>query len=87
MSVRGDPGWLERLLLIFLDNAIKFTPDGGGVSVRDSKVDTNALLTISDTGIGIPSEAISRLFQRFYRVESATSRQTPGTGLGLALAK
>ena len=84
--VRGDAGWLERLLLILLDNAIKFTGEGGRVTVRVSSVDGRGLLTVADTGVGIPAEAIPRLFERFYRVESAASRHTPGAGLGLALA-
>jgi heavy metal sensor kinase len=85
--VQGDASWLERLLLILLDNAIKFTPDGGRVAVQVSRADERALLSVSDTGAGIPTEALPRLFERFYRAESPASRQTPGTGLGLALAQ
>jgi heavy metal sensor kinase len=85
--VQGDAGWLERLLLILLDNAIKFTPDGGRVAVRVSRAGGRPRLSVSDTGIGIPADAIARVFDRFYRAESQTSRQTPGAGLGLALAQ
>ncbi|MGE0704327.1 MAG: sensor histidine kinase [Vicinamibacterales bacterium] len=85
--VQGDASWLSRLLLILLDNAIKFTPDGGQVAARVAATPDSVVLTVADTGIGIPPEAIPRLFERFYRVESSRSRQTPGTGLGLSLAQ
>ena len=87
VTVAADAGWLERLLLILLDNAIKYTPDNGRVSVRVSRAGAHALLTVSDTGVGIPPEVLPRLFDRFYRAESARSRHTSGAGLGLALAK
>jgi heavy metal sensor kinase len=83
----SDAGWLERLLLILLDNAIKYTPDGGRVSVRVSQEGDRAVLAVSDNGVGIPPEAVPHLFDRFYRAESARSRHTSGAGLGLALAK
>ena len=87
VAVRGDAGWLERLLLILLDNAIKFTPDGGRVSVDVSTTGTTACLKVADTGNGIPRDAIPHLFKRFYRVEADAPRQNTGAGLGLALAK
>jgi heavy metal sensor kinase len=87
VTVNADAGWLERLLLILLDNAIKYTPDGGRVSVRVSQEGDRAVLAVSDNGVGIPPEAVPRLFDRFYRAESARSRHTSGAGLGLALAK
>ena len=87
VTVQGDASWLERLLLILLDNAIKFTPAGGRVTVRVASAGAHAQLTVADTGIGIPPEAIPRVFERFYRVESPQSRLTPGAGLGLALAQ
>jgi len=87
VAVRGDAGWLERLLLILLDNAIKFTPDGGRVSVDVSTTGTTARLKVADTGSGIPLDAIPHLFKRFYRVEADAPRQNTGAGLGLALAK
>ncbi len=87
VTVEGDSGWLQRLLLILLDNAIKFTPDGGRVSVALSSADRLARLSIADSGIGIAPEAIPRLFERFYRADSSRSRQKDGAGLGLALAK
>jgi heavy metal sensor kinase len=85
--VRGDTNWLERLLLILLDNAIKFTPEGGRVTVTVSSANGRALLTVSDTGNGIPADAMPHLFERFYRADSPASGQTSGAGLGLALAQ
>jgi signal transduction histidine kinase len=87
VTVDADAGWLQRLLLILLDNAIKYTPDGGVVSVRVSSTGDEARLTVKDSGAGIPPDALPHLFDRFYRAESAGTRQTPGAGLGLALAK
>ncbi len=83
----GDAEWLERLLLNLLDNAIKFTGAGGriGVSVwTESRV---ACLAIRDTGVGIASEALPRIFERFYRVDQARSSPAEGVGLGLALVR
>ncbi len=87
VMVEGDAGWLERLVLILLDNAIKFTPEGGRISMALSSKDTRARLSISDSGVGISPESIPLLFDRFYRADSSRSRPTDGAGLGLALAK
>lgn len=87
VPVTGDAGWLERLLLILLDNAIKFTPAGGHVSVRLLRDQGSARLDVCDTGPGIPPESVPHVFERFYRADPARSRQTEGAGLGLALAK
>lgn len=87
VTVQGDSGWLERLLLILLDNAIKYTPDDGRISVSVSRTGAVASLAVTDSGVGIPADALPRLFERFYRADSSTSRGTPGVGLGLALAK
>ena len=85
--VKGDAGWLERLLLILLDNAIKFTPEGGRISVTFSRAKGLAHVAVTDTGMGISPDALPHLFERFYRADPARSRQTQGAGLGLALAK
>jgi len=87
VMVEGDAGWIERLLLILLDNAIKFTPEGGRISVALSSANTLARLSIADNGIGIAPEAMPHLFEAFYRAEASRSRHTDGAGLGLALAK
>ena len=85
--VAGDVGWLERLLLILLDNAIKFTADGGRISVTCSRENSVARVAVADNGMGIPAESLPHVFERFYRADPARARPTPGAGLGLALAK
>jgi len=85
--VTGDAGWLERLVLNLLDNAIKFTPASGSVVLSVSATRETATLTVRDTGIGIAAEDLPHVFERFYRADSARSPQTEGVGLGLTLAK
>jgi heavy metal sensor kinase len=85
--VLGDEQWLTRLLLNLLDNAIKFTPPNGYVAVAVSRDDTEARLTVRDTGSGIPEDAISHVFDRFFRADPARPSSTEGVGLGLSLVK
>src|SRR5439155_23334752 len=73
VTVSGDRGWLERLLLNLLDNAMKFTKKGGSVSVSVSRDGDSARVDVSDTGIGMPPDAIPHVFERFYRVDPARS--------------
>jgi heavy metal sensor kinase len=87
VEATGDSEWLERIVLNLLDNAIKFTPSGGHVTVTVSAPGTQAVLEVRDTGIGIPAEAIPHLFERFFRVDSSRSPEVPGVGLGLTLVK
>jgi heavy metal sensor kinase len=87
VRVIGDSGWLERLLLVLLDNAIKFTPPGGQVTLRVSRAGDRAQLIVEDTGVGIDPDAVDRVFDPFYRADAAQTRQTEGAGIGLALAK
>ncbi len=87
VMVKGDAGWLERLLLILLDNAIKFTPARGRILVTFSCANGLARVVVTDSGVGISPEALPHLFERFYRAKPTRSGQTPGAGLGLALAK
>jgi signal transduction histidine kinase len=83
----GDEDLLRRMLLNLLDNAIKYTPAGGSVSV-ELRTEPGALqLAVSDTGVGIPAVDVPHVFERFYRVDKARSRADGGTGLGLAIAK
>jgi two-component system OmpR family sensor kinase len=87
VSVRGDTSWIERVILNLLDNAIKFTPDGGQVRISVAAENGEAALRVEDTGIGIPPEALPHIFERFYRAEPSRSKQVEGVGLGLALVK
>lgn len=85
--VEGDPGWLERLVLILLDNALKFTPAHGRVSLQIARDARGPRLQVTDTGPGIPADALPHVFERFYRADPSRSRAVEGAGLGLALAK
>jgi len=86
-GVSGDGGRIEQVLVNLLDNAIKYTPAGGSVRVSAGGEDGYARVDVSDTGIGIPPGDIARIFERFYRVDKARSRDLGGTGLGLAIVK
>ncbi len=84
--VIGDPTLLEQAVLVLLDNAIKYNHRGGHVRVRTATRQGQALLEVSDTGIGIAAEHLPHLGERFYRVDKARSREAGGTGLGLSIA-
>jgi signal transduction histidine kinase len=83
--VEGDPTLIRQLIMIVLDNAVKFTDAGGQVHVRVSMLEGAPTFVVEDTGIGIKQEELSRVFQRFFRGETARSR-TDGAGLGLSIA-
>ena len=68
-----------------VDNAIKYTPEEGSVTVTLDADHQNAFITVADTGIGIPEEEVGRIFERFYRVDKTRDRETGGTGLGLSI--
>jgi heavy metal sensor kinase len=85
-QVLGDEDQLRRLLFNVVDNAIKFTP-AGSISVRGETEDGHVQVVVSDTGIGIPAEHLSRVFDRFYRVDPARGQEVEGTGLGLAIGR
>jgi two-component system, OmpR family, phosphate regulon sensor histidine kinase PhoR len=103
VTVLADPGGLRQILSNLLDNALRYTPDGGRIEIattRSTPAGTTrstasnghrrrAFVTfaVSDNGVGIPSDALSRIFERFYRVDPARSRLDGGTGLGLAIVK
>ncbi len=76
---------LYQIVFNLMENGIKYNVPGGSLTVRLSRDEDNAVLTISDTGMGIPEDAIGHIFERFYRVDKARSRQTGGSGLGLAI--
>ncbi|WP_019873326.1 PAS domain-containing sensor histidine kinase [Sporichthya polymorpha] len=86
-SVLGDAGQLERVLFNLVTNAVKFTPDGGRVSIVGAAVDGLARLSVSDSGIGIPEEEQEQLFTRFFRSSAARENAIQGTGLGLVIVK
>ena len=85
--VQGYPVLLRELFHNLIDNAVKYTPAGGRVTITLSRKDGCPMCTVADTGIGIPQEHQPHVFERFYRVDKSHSRQTGGTGLGLAIVK
>jgi heavy metal sensor kinase len=87
ISFQGDEDILRRMLLNLLDNAIKYTPAGGAVTVTLKQEPGFIKISVSDTGIGIPAEAAPQVFERFYRISKARSRADGGSGLGLSIAK
>jgi len=78
---------LEQTLVNLLDNAVKFSRSAGEVVVRAVRIDDHVEISVQDSGIGIPADDLSRIFERFYRVDKARSRQMGGTGLGLSIVK
>jgi two-component system, OmpR family, phosphate regulon sensor histidine kinase PhoR len=78
---------LHDVLQNLLDNAIQYTPEGGQIEVSATAEAREAVIAVSDTGIGIPIADQERIFERFYRVDAARSREAGGTGLGLSIAK
>ncbi|MCI0389773.1 MAG: ATP-binding protein [Acidobacteria bacterium] len=87
VDVVGDRARLKQVVVNLLDNAIKYTHEGGEARVSVRNENAHALLEVRDTGIGIPVDALPHLFERFYRVDKARSRQMGGAGLGLAIVK
>ncbi len=87
VTVDGDDEMLKRMLLNLLDNAVKYTPPGGRISVALGSQNGEARIVVTDTGIGIPVADQPRIFDRFYRVDKARSRALGGAGLGLSIAR
>ncbi len=87
IKVYSDKDKLEQVLLNILSNAIKYTQEGGHISINANKAAEDVIIVIIDDGMGIPENEISRIFERFYRVDKARSRAMGGTGLGLSIAK
>jgi heavy metal sensor kinase len=87
VQVEGDQSRLRQVVVNLLDNAIKYTPDGGCINVGVSGEPHKAVLSVIDTGIGISQEGQEHIFERFYRTDKARSRELGGTGLGLSIVK
>jgi two-component system phosphate regulon sensor histidine kinase PhoR len=87
LAVWADEEALDQILDNLVDNALKYTPEGGQVRVSWTVADDQVCLEVSDTGIGIPATDLARVFERFYRVDKARSRELGGTGLGLSIVK
>ena len=90
LPVLADPDRVFQLLLVLLDNAVKYTPAGGKVSltaIRLNGENGKALITVADTGPGVPLADQEKIFDRFYRLDSSRSREAGGAGLGLAIAR
>src|SRR5262249_2730471 len=86
ITLSGDDELLKRMFLNLLDNAVKYTPAGGEIWVEVGAQNGNALIVVRDTGIGIPEASQAHVFDRFYRVDKARSRELGGAGLGLSIA-
>jgi signal transduction histidine kinase len=83
----ADPFRMEQVFNNLLDNAVKYTPEGGRVGLRAEPADGGVLFSVSDTGPGIPPASLPHIFERFYRVDRDRSRELGGTGLGLSIVK
>ncbi len=87
ITMVGDKVRLRQLFLNLIDNAIKYTPEGGSVTLSVEQQNGSAIFQVEDTGIGIPADEQEKIFDRFYRVDKARSREAGGSGLGLSIAK
>ena len=87
VTVKGDSGWLERLLLNLLDNAIKYSPSRGRIEVRLAVVGDRLRFSVQDQGLGIPVGEQERIFDKFYRLDPDQRRGIGGTGLGLYICR
>lgn len=86
-TIYGNSGMLEQVLFNLLENAVKYSYDGGVVRIEMAPYEQGAAIKVIDSGIGIPAEALPRIFERFYRVDKGRSRKAGGTGLGLSIVK
>ena len=86
-AVRGDETQLTSMFSNLVENAVKYTPVGGRVEVTADSDETEVVVRVLDTGIGIPEKSLARIFERFYRVDKARSKGTGGTGLGLSIVR
>lgn len=86
-QVLGDSFALRQIVQNLVENAIKYTPDGGTISITGRRENGRCLISVKDTGVGIPESHVPRVFERFYRVDAGRSRDVGGTGLGLSIVK
>jgi heavy metal sensor kinase len=87
VTIEGDRARIKQVIVNLVDNAIKYTPEGGAVKVCVGVENDRAVMRVEDNGMGVPADALPHLFERFYRVDQARSRQMGGVGLGLAIVK
>jgi signal transduction histidine kinase len=87
LFIEGDSQALHRLFLILIDNAVKYTPPGGSVTVALTQSNGSAVTEIRDSGVGVSAEDQPHIFDRFYRADKARSREVGGVGLGLSIAR
>jgi two-component system phosphate regulon sensor histidine kinase PhoR len=85
--VLGNPDYIDRAIANLVDNAIKYTHEGGTISVTAGQRNEDVFVEVADNGLGIPADDIPRIFERFYRVDRSRSREMGGTGLGLSIVK
>ena len=86
-DVVGDEKWLMQAMFNLLYNAIKFTPDAGSITVAARRRENDLLVSVADTGVGIPAGELENIFDEFYQVKAGLQDKTPGIGLGLSLTK
>jgi two-component system phosphate regulon sensor histidine kinase PhoR len=86
-QIEADSERMHQVIFNLVDNAVRFTPEGGAVRIMAERRNGSIEVRVADTGVGIPPEALPRLFERFYRVDPARSRDGGGTGIGLAIAR
>jgi signal transduction histidine kinase len=87
VMVEGDRARMKQVVVNLLDNAIKYTPNGGRVMLRIAREEREAILDVADNGVGIPADALPHMFKRFFRVDDSRSRHQGGAGLGLSIVK
>jgi signal transduction histidine kinase len=87
VTMTGEPGLIQQVWINLITNAIRYTEEGGTITVRAGQDKAGAHVTVADTGIGIAEEDIPHLFERFYKADKARTRTENSTGLGLAIAK
>ena len=87
IKVIGDKSGLQQVFINLINNAVKFSRQGGIVNLVVSENETEILIRISDSGVGIPQQAIPHLFERFYRAKNVTIAEIPGSGIGLYIVK